>query len=86
MSDYFILGTYLHVPEVVSPSLKTVKIHQSWGVTISFRQEGDTIPDHAQIRYYISSEDVTAEGFAQAVRQHWHIENKLYWSMDVAFK
>ena len=42
---------------------------KSVGVAISFRQGGQTIPDHAQIRYYISSEVLTAERFAQAVRQ-----------------
>ncbi|WP_275668098.1 ISAs1 family transposase [Nitrincola tibetensis] len=56
------------------------------GVAISFRQEGDTIPDHVQVRYYISSEILTAERFSQAVRQHLFIENKLHWSFDVAFK
>lgn len=53
---------------------------------VFFRQEGETIPDHAQIRYYISSEVLTAERFAQAVRQYLHVENKLHWSLDVAFK
>ncbi|GAB2581474.1 ISAs1 family transposase [Nitrincola alkalisediminis] len=62
------------------PGMKSV------GVAISFRQEGETIPDHAQVRYYISSEILTAERFSQAVRQHWFIENKLHWSLDVAFK
>ncbi|GAB2604115.1 hypothetical protein GCM10026986_33890 [Nitrincola alkalisediminis] len=47
-------------------------------MAISFRQEGETIPDHAQVRYYISSEILTAERFSQAVLQHWFIENKLH--------
>ena len=59
---------------------------KSVGVAISFRQEGENIPDLAQIRYYISSEVLTVERFAQAVRQHLHIENKLHWSLNVAFK
>ena len=56
------------------------------GVAISFRQEGEIIPDHAQIRYYINTEVLTAERFAQAVRQYWQIEYKLHWSFDVTFK
>ena len=37
---------------------------KSVGVAISFRQEREAIPDHAQIRYYISSEVLIAERFA----------------------
>ncbi|EGI46382.1 H repeat-associated protein YhhI (ORF-H), partial [Escherichia coli H591] len=29
------------------------------------------------VRYYISSADLTAEKFATAIRNHWHVENKL---------
>ncbi|EOQ60069.1 H repeat-associated protein yhhI [Escherichia coli KTE33] len=35
------------------------------------------------VRYYISSADLTAEKFATAVRNHWHVENKLHWRLDV---
>ncbi len=31
------------------------------------------------VRYYISSADLTAEKFATAIRNHWYVENKLYW-------
>ena len=38
-----------------------------------------------EIRYFISSlTDV--EEFAHAVREHWAIENKLHWSLDVIFR
>lgn len=37
-------------------------------------------------RYFISSHDgASAEQIAQAVRNHWAIENKLHWVLDVAF-
>lgn len=49
-----------------------------------FRQEGDQIPGHATIRYYIGSKDLTAKEFAEAARQHWYIETKLHWCLDVA--
>lgn len=39
-----------------------------------------------EIRYYISSLPGDAVQFAQAVRSHWHIENKLHWVLDVAFR
>jgi len=38
-----------------------------------------------QRRYYISSLEAEAEYFHQAIRGHWHIENKLHWMLDVAF-
>jgi predicted transposase YbfD/YdcC len=38
-----------------------------------------------QRRYYISSLETDAERFHQAIRGHWHVENKLHWMLDVAF-
>ena len=38
-----------------------------------------------EVRYFISSlTDV--EEFAHSVREHWAIENKLHWSLDVIFR
>ena len=36
------------------------------------------------MRYYISSLPSNAERILQAVRNHWSIENKLHWVLDVA--
>lgn len=36
-------------------------------------------------RYYISSAIGNAEYFQQVIRSHWSIENKLHWTLDVAF-
>lgn len=37
-------------------------------------------------RYYITSHlDKPAQFFAKAVRNHWHVENKLHWQLDVSF-
>jgi predicted transposase YbfD/YdcC len=36
------------------------------------------------VRYYISSLPSNAERILQAVRNHWSIENKLHWVLDVA--
>lgn len=36
-------------------------------------------------RYYISSLNQTAEKFQEMIRSHWAIENKLHWTLDVAF-
>lgn len=37
-------------------------------------------------RFYISSRKKPAKYFLQATRDHWHIENKLHWTLDVAFR
>jgi predicted transposase YbfD/YdcC len=38
-----------------------------------------------EIRYYISSQEQTAEYYNAAVRGHWGIENSLHWVLDVQF-
>lgn len=42
-------------------------------------------PSERATRYYISSLTAEAEDFQKAVRSHWAIENKLHWTLDVAF-
>lgn len=34
-------------------------------------------------RLYLTSRDSTAEEYLHAIRQHWQIENKMHWSLDV---
>jgi predicted transposase YbfD/YdcC len=36
--------------------------------------------------YYLSSLDGAIDPFAQAVRGHWGIENRLHWVLDIAFR
>ena len=36
-------------------------------------------------RHYISSALSTAKRFNEAIREHWGIENRLHWTLDVAF-
>ena len=38
-----------------------------------------------ETRYYISSLAKDAAYFNLAIRQHWHIENKFHWALDVQF-
>lgn len=40
----------------------------------------------SEFRYYLTSLDMTAENLNQLIRQHWGIENKLHWAMDVQFQ
>jgi predicted transposase YbfD/YdcC len=42
-------------------------------------------PSALETRYYIASRQMTTEAFAAAVRDHWAIENRLHWSLDVIF-
>ncbi|HAW7948658.1 ISAs1 family transposase [Escherichia coli] len=54
-------------------------------VAVSFRSiiaEQKKEPE-MMVRYYISSADLTAEKFATAIRNHWHVENNLHWRLDV---
>lgn len=42
-------------------------------------------PTQQATRYYISSLMADPEDFQKAIRSHWAIENKLHWTLDVAF-
>jgi predicted transposase YbfD/YdcC len=37
-------------------------------------------------RLFLSSLEADPERLLQAVRHHWHVENKLHWTLDVAFE
>jgi predicted transposase YbfD/YdcC len=54
------------------------------GIAISNTQrDGEDCND---VRYYILSKYVAARRFAEAVRGHWGIENRLHWQLDVTFQ
>ena len=36
-------------------------------------------------RLFISNLEADPERLLQAVRRHWHVENKLHWTLDMAF-
>ncbi|GAB3025548.1 hypothetical protein GCM10027051_32870 [Niabella terrae] len=40
----------------------------------------------SEITYYIANLADSPESFLSITRQHWSIENKLHWSLDVTFK
>jgi predicted transposase YbfD/YdcC len=39
-----------------------------------------------EARYFVSSRPLTAAAAAEAVREHWAIENRLHWVLDVTFR
>src|SRR4029079_7790115 len=54
------------------------------GVAINeTRRDGKEV---GESRYYILSKFVAADRFADAVRGHWSIENRLHWQLDVTFQ
>jgi predicted transposase YbfD/YdcC len=55
------------------------------GRVISLRSEGGKSA-RPEIRYYISSQLLTPEALADAVRNHWAIENDLHWRLDVMLR
>ena len=56
---------------------------QSVGMVESRREIGDTV--QIDTRYFLTSLPAHGVRFAQAVRQHWGIENSLHWVLDVSF-
>jgi predicted transposase YbfD/YdcC len=63
--------------------------HHAWtgltsvGIVESIREIGNSVS--LERRYYITSLEVNAQKFANAVRSHWGIENSLHWCLDVTF-
>lgn len=54
------------------------------GVAISGTVRGGKPCD--DVRYYILSKRLSARRFGAAVRDHWTIENRLHWQLDVTFQ
>ncbi|MBM4028490.1 MAG: ISAs1 family transposase, partial [Planctomycetes bacterium] len=54
------------------------------GMTVNHTQRDGK--ESAEIRYYILSKYLSGPRFAQAVRDHWSIENRLHWQLDVTFQ
>ncbi len=48
------------------------------------RCKGDQVS--VETRYYISSLESDAQQFLRATRNHWGIENRVHWVLDVSFR
>lgn len=56
----------------------------SVGMVEARREVGETV--QVDTRYFLTSLPAHDPRFAQAVRQHWGIENALHWVLDVSFQ
>src|SRR5918911_2653392 len=68
------------LPELTKwPGLQTVIVVET------IRMAHPQAPVTSDYRFYISSLGRSATAFVAMIRQHWDIENKLHWSLDVTF-
>ena len=61
------------------PDLRTVIVVES------IRTAHVDAPTTSHYRFFLSSLRRSATAFMTMIRQHWHIENRLHWSLDVTF-
>lgn len=54
------------------------------GMALSITQRNGQ--ECGEVRYYILNKYIAARRFAEAVRGHWGIENRLHWQLDVTFQ
>lgn len=74
---------------VIAPVPKDLPGLEAWpglrsiGMVVRSRLVGGQ--ESGEVRYYLSSLEPKVRRFAEAVRSHWQIENRLHWSLDVTF-
>src|SRR5215216_535065 len=74
---------------VVAPAAALADKHafpglQAVGRITSYRRCKDE-PAEAAVRYFVLSRQLSAERLLATVREHWGIENRLHWVLDVVF-
>ena len=62
---------------LVKVVVKVTRFRRSYHTKKKTWQESD------EVSYYIATIDLTAEAFCQAIRRHWHVENKNHYVRDV---
>ena len=76
---YFICPVPADLPDRSRwPQLKAI------GIVLSHTQRDGK--ECTEVRYYILSKYLSGRRFARAVRDHWGIENRLHWQLDVTFQ
>jgi len=73
----------------VSEHLETLPRTERWkglhSIGLAERETWQGDKQTLERRYFINSIAADAERFAHAVREHWGIENRLHWCLDVTF-
>ncbi|NJK83196.1 MAG: ISAs1 family transposase [Saprospiraceae bacterium] len=72
-----------HNTDLMEETLKWKDVQSVVLVHAQREIEGKTQEEY---RFYLSDKKQTPEYFNHKVRQHWSIENKLHWHLDVSFK
>lgn len=69
--------------------LADIRERKQWAglTTVGMCLRERTVNGHTstEVCYYIGSRRMGARCYAQALRQHWGIENQLHWQLDVSF-
>jgi len=71
------------VPDDLPDASRWAKL-KAIGIAINNTQRDGK--DCNEVRYYILSKYLSGRRFAEAVRDHWGIENRLHWQLDVTFQ
>jgi predicted transposase YbfD/YdcC len=71
------------VPDDLPDASRWAKL-KAIGIAINNSQRDGK--DCNEVRYYILSKYLSGRRFAEAVRDHWGIENRLHWQLDVTFQ
>lgn len=73
--------TVLDPPPGIDPAWKSVRR------VIRVERQGHRAQQFTcQTVFYISSLELDAAGFAQRIRAHWHVENRLHWVKDTVLQ
>ncbi len=75
---------------VVVEHVAGIRNRQAWPhlTTVGMCRRARTINDQTteEVWYFIGSRRMAARRYAQALRNHWGIENNLHWQLDVSFR
>lgn len=71
--------------QFITPKTKWKKLNTIVRIDSKREFKNSGKPTEIATRYYISSLIATPKDLQKAIRSHWSIENKLHWTLDVAF-
>jgi len=82
-------GRHEERPSVVIHHVAGLRDRQAWpkvttvGMCLRERVAAGVVS--SEVHYFIGSRPMGARRYAQALRQHWGIENNLHWQLDISF-